>query len=260
MEKYYSVITSPYTIIISVITILYIFKEKIMDFLLHNFLKLIHKYQKKMRPKRIILVRHGNSVANNNYDILQRVPDNKVHLSEKGIKQAKEAGQRLKQIIGNESIQFYVSPYTRTKETYENIMESFKDNYTECIYVTSLREQEYGNLQREMDKQFEEQKKVGVFFYRFVNGESGADVHARMSIFLQYLFRRILSIDYHSFDNIVIVSHELTIKFFMMNFMNLPVTELDNIKKIDNAQFWTLEKNEYGKYILKDDIFINKKE
>ena len=202
-----------------------------MDFLLHNFLKLIHKYQKKMRPKRIILVRHGNSVANNNYDILQRVPDNKVHLSEKGIKQAKEAGQRLKQIIGNESIQFYVSPYTRTKETYENIMESFKDNYTECIYVTSLREQEYGNLQREMDKQFEEQKKVGVFFYRFINGESGADVHARMSIFLQYLFRRILSIDYHSFDNIVIVSHELTIKFFMMNFMNLPVTELDNIKK-----------------------------
>jgi len=231
-----------------------------MDFLLHNFLKLIHKYQKKMRPKRIILVRHGNSVANNNYDILQRVPDNKVHLSEKGIKQAKEAGQRLKQIIGNESIQFYVSPYTRTKETYENIMESFHDNYTDCIYVTSLREQEYGNLQREMDKQFEEQKKVGVFFYRFINGESGADVHARMSIFLQYLFRRILSIDYHSFDNIVIVSHELTIKFFMMNFMNLPVTELDNIKKIDNAQFWTLEKNEYGKYILKDDIFINKKE
>lgn len=231
-----------------------------MDFLLHNFLKLIHKYQKKMRPKRIILVRHGNSVANNNYDILQRVPDNKVHLSEKGIKQAKEAGQRLKQIIGNESIQFYVSPYTRTKETYENIMESFHDNYTVCLYVTSLREQEYGNLQREMDKQFEEQKKVGVFFYRFVNGESGADVHARMSIFLQYLFRRILSIDYHSFDNIVIVSHELTIKFFMMNFMNLPVTELDNIKKIDNAQFWTLEKNEYGKYILKDDIFINKKE
>ncbi len=231
-----------------------------MDFLLHNFLKLIHKYQKKMRPKRIILVRHGNSVANNNYDILQRVPDNKVHLSEKGIKQAKEAGQRLKQIIGNESIQFYVSPYTRTKETYENIMESFHDNYTDCLYVTSLREQEYGNLQREMDKQFEEQKKVGVFFYRFINGESGADVHARMSIFLQYLFRRILSIDYHSFDNIVIVSHELTIKFFMMNFMNLPVTELDNIKKIDNAQFWTLEKNEYGKYILKDDIFINKKE
>ena len=231
-----------------------------MDFLLHNFLKLIHKYQKKMRPKRIILVRHGNSVANNNYDILQRVPDNKVHLSEKGIKQAKEAGKRLKQIIGNESIQFYVSPYTRTKETYENIMESFHDNYTDCLYVTSLREQEYGNLQREMDKQFEEQKKVGVFFYRFVNGESGADVHARMSIFLQYLFRRILSIDYHSFDNIVIVSHELTIKFFMMNFMNLPVTELDNIKKIDNAQFWTLEKNEYGKYILKDDIFINKKE
>ena len=81
-----------------------------------------------------------------------------------------------------------VPVYQVRKETYENIMESFKDNYTECIYVTSLREQEYGNLQREMDKQFEEQKKVGQYFYRFKDGESGADVHSRMSIFLQYLF------------------------------------------------------------------------
>ena len=42
---------------------------------------------------------------------------------------------------------------------------------------------------------FKEQKHVGAFYYRFKDGESGSDVHARMSIFLQYLFRRILSID-----------------------------------------------------------------
>ena len=124
-------------------------------------------------------------------------------------------------MLGNESIQFYVSPYNRTKETYENILESLKSNYSSVVYLTSLREQEYGNLQSEMDRQFKEQKEVGVFFYRFKNGESGADVHARMSIFLQYLFRRILSIDYHSWDNIVIVSHDMTIKYFIMNFMNL---------------------------------------
>jgi broad specificity phosphatase PhoE len=231
-----------------------------MDYFAEKLVVIFHEQQKKRRPKRIILVRHGNSIANNNYDVLKNIPDNKIHLSEKGVEQAKLAGKRLKELIGNESIQFYVSPYQRTKDTYKYILESLKDNHSDCIVTSILREQEYGNLQSEMDKQFEEQKKVGVFFYRFINGESGADVHARMSIFLQYLFRRILSIDYHSFDNIVIVSHELTIKFFMMNFMNLPVTELDNIKKIDNAQFWTLEKNEYGKYILKDDIFINKKE
>ena len=123
MNNKYSFLLSPYTIIISVITLLYIFREKISDYLLHKLIVLLHKYQKKCRPKRIILVRHGNSEANNNYDILQNIPDNKVHLYEKGIKQAKEAGKRLKQLLGNESIQFYVSPYTRTKATYENILE-----------------------------------------------------------------------------------------------------------------------------------------
>ena len=111
-----------------------------------------------------------------------------------------------------------------------------------------------------MDKQFEEQKKVGVFFYRFKDGESGSDVHARISIFLQYLFRRILAIDYHAWDNIIIVSHELTLKFFMMNFLNLPVKEYENIKGLKNAEFRVIEKNEFGKYKVKDDIFIKKEE
>ena len=261
MKNIYPILLSPYTIIISIITLLYIFREKISDYLLHKLIVLLHKYQKKRRPKRIILVRHGNSEANNNYDILKNVPDNKVHLSEKGIKQAKEAGKRLKQLLGNESIQFYVSPYTRTKETYKNILESLKSNHTSCIYVPDLREQEYGNLQSEMERQFKEQKEVGIYFYRFKNGESGADVHARMNIFLQYLFRRILAIDYLSWDNIIIVSHALTIKFFIMAFLNLPVNEFDNIKQLDNAQYLVINKNEFGKYrINNDDIFINKKE
>jgi hypothetical protein len=42
----------------------------------------------------------------------------------------------------------------------------------------------------------------------------------------------------------------------MINFFNLPVTEYENMKHLDNADFWTLEKDENGKYHLKDDIFI----
>ena len=139
------------------------------------------------------------------------------------------------------------------------ILESLKDNHSNCIISSALREQEYGNLQSEMDKQFEEQKKVGEYYYRFKNGESGSDVHSRMSIFLQYLFRRILSIDYNKWDNIIIVSHALTIKYFMMNFLNLPVKEFENMKQLGNAEFWVIEKNEKGKYKVKDDIFLEKK-
>ena len=85
---------SPYTIIISIITLLFIFRERISDYLLHQLIVLLHQYQKKRRPKRIILVRHGNSEANNNYEILKNIPDNKVHLTEKGKNQAKEAGKK----------------------------------------------------------------------------------------------------------------------------------------------------------------------
>ena len=99
---YYSILTSPYTIIIGCITILYLLKDRISEYLIHKIVVMLHKYQKKRRPKRIILVRHGNSEANNNFDILKRVPDNKVHLTQKGIQQAKEAGQRLKKLLGNE--------------------------------------------------------------------------------------------------------------------------------------------------------------
>ena len=61
-------------------------------------------------------------------------------------------------------------------------------------------------------------------------------------------------------DNVVIVSHALTIKVFMMNFLNLSVKDFDNIKQLDNAQYWVIEKNENGKYLVKDDIFISKSE
>ena len=260
MVEFYSILSSPLTIVLGTISLLYIFRKNLVNWFVKSLMIELHNEQKKRRPKRIILVRHGNSIANNNYDILQNTPDNKIVLSEKGIEQAKEAGKRLKKLLGNESIQFYVSPYKRTRQTYEYILESLKDNLSDCIISPAIREQEYGNLQSDMDKQFEEQKKVGVFFYRFKDGESGSDVHARISIFLQYLFRRILSIDYHAWDNVVIVSHELTLKFFMMNFLNLPVKEYENIKGLKNAEFWVIEKNEFGKYKVKDDIFIKKEE
>ena len=61
-------------------------------------------------------------------------------------------------------------------------------------------------------------------------------------------------------DNVVIVSHALTIKVFMMNFLNLSVKDFDNIKQLDNAQYWIIEKNEKGKYTVIDDIFKVKPE
>lgn len=63
-----------------------------------------------------------------------------------------------------------------------------------------LREQDFGNFQDPGGKKKElaERLEFGRFFYRFPNGESGADVYDRITIFEDHLVRDInAGIDCH---------------------------------------------------------------
>ena len=68
-------------------------------------------------PTRIILVRHGQSEGNVDEAAYEDCPDNKIRLTQKGRAQAFEAGKRLANIIGDESMHIFFSPYMRTRET-----------------------------------------------------------------------------------------------------------------------------------------------
>ena len=72
-----------------------------------------------MQPKRIVLVRHGRSEANEDATMYSRVPDYKIALVEKGREEAQAAGQKIAELIGDESFGVYVSPYLRTMQTKE---------------------------------------------------------------------------------------------------------------------------------------------
>ena len=76
-----------------------------------------------MTPKRIILVRHGRSAANDDSTVYSRVPDYKIELVEEGREQSRTAGDRIREIIGEESYGVYVSPYVRTVQTKVHIVE-----------------------------------------------------------------------------------------------------------------------------------------
>ena len=54
-----------------------------------------------------------------------------------------------------------------------------------------IREQEWGNYLTHADQQaaMRDREKVGKFFFRFRNGESGADVYDRVCVFLDNLFK-----------------------------------------------------------------------
>ena len=225
--------------------------NRILEILSARMIRYFHKYNKKIRPKRIILVRHGQSEANVDCNLYKKIPDSKISLTSLGKEQAKEVGTKLKELVGEGSIKFYVSPYLRSKQTYENILLSFKENTTTYVQDPRLREQEFGNYHFIEDKQFEEISKVGRFYYRFTEGENGADVYDRASQFLDKLFRDIKNLDKKRHDNIIIVCHALFMKMFMMNFLEIAVDDFDSIEDPKNCDFWVIEKNAKGKYKLK---------
>jgi hypothetical protein len=68
------------------------------------------KAENANKPRRIILMRHGESEGNVDPTIYSRKPDNKVELTENGHLQAKEAGKALKKLVGSATVRFIVSP------------------------------------------------------------------------------------------------------------------------------------------------------
>jgi len=153
----------------------------------------------KAIPKRIILVRHGESQGNRDGSAYATTPDYKIPLTPHGIDQAKLAGAQIRHVISdggsslNWKVYFYVSPYERTRSTLREIGRSIpRERIIGVREECRVREQDFGNFQEEqrMKAIKETRERFGRFFYRFPEGESAADVYDRVSskIFLLHSF------------------------------------------------------------------------
>ena len=204
-----------------------------------------------MTPKRIILVRHGESEANANPIVYSQVPDHLIHLTETGKKQACEAGCKIARLIGKETFGIYVSPYVRTQETKESMLEGLERSPVFDYQDPSLREQEYGNLPTpEASAANREQRELlGSFFYRFPDGESCADIYDRMCSFLESLFRQFERED--SPDNIIIVSHGTAINCFLMRWFHWTVEKFEGLPKMGNCEIAVIERDCRQQYCFK---------
>lgn len=116
-----------------------------------NLVQHQHGIVKPPRPKRIILVRHGESEGNVDESVYTRVADPKVGLTEKGVIEAEECGRKMREMIekndGNDDwkVYFYVSPYKRGIETLRNLAKSFERSRIAGVREEPrLREQDFG--------------------------------------------------------------------------------------------------------------------
>ena len=147
-----------------------------------------------MKPERIFIVRHGQSIGNVDKSVYKDTPDYAIQLTDKGKQQALDIGTKLKEIISEETVQFYVSPMWRTRQTYAYIRKSFPSIYPDIYKYYEdprLREQEWGMSMEGYRHKLEEYRdSYGHFYYRFRDGgESCADVFDRASDFLNTMHR-----------------------------------------------------------------------
>ncbi|KAF2095452.1 PGAM-domain-containing protein, partial [Rhizodiscina lignyota] len=195
----------------------------------------------------IILIRHAQSEGNKNRDIHQFVPDHRVKLTPDGWQQAEEAGRRLRSVLKpDDTIQFYTSPYRRTRETTEAILKTltqddphpspFPRHHITVYEEPRLREQDFGNFQpcsAEMERMWQERADYGHFFYRIPNGESAADAYDRISGFNESLWRQ----------------------FGEKDFPSVCVLYFEDLRNINHCEFITMKQNmDNGKYVLENQL------
>jgi len=197
----------------------------------NNGNNLMLKKPKYHLPKRIILLRHGESLGNIDETAYASIPDWKIPLTRRGERQAQRVAEELATLLDGESLFCYCSPYKRTMETW-NVIEQ---HLTSCTTTTTtqqdgddgsanrdkqddddnnsaakkgvevigmreeprIAEQQFGNFQnpKKVRTAKSERRMFGRFFFRFPNGEAGLDVYNRVSSFLATLSRDIRQID-----------------------------------------------------------------
>jgi broad specificity phosphatase PhoE len=170
------------------------------------------------------------------------VPDNSLHLTADGRSQALDAGKRLKELIGDESVRFIVSPYVRAKETFNGILYGGTFNEVnqnrDVSYDIRIREQDFGNFDSpDMKHLLEEKKDFGALYYRFPNGESLADCFDRASSFLESLYR---SFSHNTYTNCVVVGHGIMISMTLMRMMKISFDQYASLLPLQNCEFVVL--------------------
>lgn len=199
----------------------------------------------KRLPNRIILVRHGESEGNCDETLYRTKADNLVELTCKGSEQAIEAGKRLRAMIPRSDIlDFHVSPFQRTLQTCRGAAKVFEGQVRFTHVDSRIREQEFGNLQGEEFTSLRElQKKVGRFFFRFPQGESGADVFDRTSQWWESFFGVTGMMTRSPPDTSVVFTHGLTMRFILMQLFSWSVDTFHTVWNAGNCNIYVLTKD-----------------
>jgi broad specificity phosphatase PhoE len=201
-----------------------------------------------MKPKRILIARHGESVGNVNKGAYATTPDYALPLTPRGVSQAAELGTEIRRLIAGEKIRFYVSPWRRTRETFMGAVSALDANQWTAAEDPRLREQEWGHLRHEEATKILEQERdaYGTFYYRFDDGESGADVYDRCSALLETVHRDFREDTFP--PNCAFIGHGLTNRLLVTRWLHWTPEQFEQIANPENCELWVMDLQADGHY------------
>ncbi|KKS75796.1 MAG: Phosphoglycerate mutase family protein [Candidatus Azambacteria bacterium GW2011_GWA2_42_9] len=202
-----------------------------------------HKIIQKW-PDNLVLVRHGQSIYNEERELINRgvlktytknikdVRNADIPLSKKGREQAAKTAEFLKNHYKNFDI-IFASPFERALETAKIIAKKFPKS--RFIIEERIREKEFGiadgltadELKTLFPYEYERKQKEKKYYYRPIGGEAFTDVNLRIWSFLNTLVRE------YPKTNILIVSHSAV----MMSFRKL-------LEKFDEETLLEIDKKD----------------
>lgn len=189
-------------------------------------------------------MRHGSSKANETRSMTLHTPDHAIDLSERGKVQALGNGAKLAKLLGDSKrVRIWNSPYWRTRQTRDGLLESMRaDGFSliengakpqaksyDCRESPLLVEQQFGlfdgyeddELAERFPAEFATFKKnhlqEGRYYARMPMGESRFDVSVRVHQFFGTILR---DLETHGIEDVVIVSHGVTIRAIVMMWMH----------------------------------------
>ncbi len=193
----------------------------------------------------IKLVRHDWSKQNTGEEDAVVVGDPNISLSEKKINSPEAA-----KLLGADYLRqalMYCSPYRRTRQTKTRILTAcgIAEGEVRVLEDPRLREVEHGYENTVADQ--EKLREVhGWFFYRFEGGESPADCYDRLCTFIESMHRQARRMKRRSpggkRPNIVIFTHGLTMRCFVMRYLHLTVEQFESIHNPKNCDIITIGK------------------
>jgi 2,3-bisphosphoglycerate-dependent phosphoglycerate mutase len=223
------------------------------------------------RDINIFLFRHAVSEANLDKSVNARLPDNRVPLAAVGHTQARDAAIPLAEhlkIIGGKT-RILCSPYVRTRETSAQIENVFTEKGIKFDKreEIALREISFGlfdglseeDIPKVYPREYEHYQKYldfeGEFWAPMPMGESRAQVADRVKGVFGTILRDSSRERLDPIHNFIVVSHGVTIRAFLMQWLHLSPEWYGEQKNPANASIIKVSKSPIGDHYVHEEFY-----